>query len=222
MNYTTEMNIIEAFCGKRNTVITLFIPPNLKITKSLEPIQRQIKAIKHSNKRGQINQVVNCIINNNSTVDKYNGKGMIICAGLGKDNKVTYVQIIPNKLVEKVQYYYDDTFHIDLIRTYIYSDSIIFIPCAQNDTNKINKGIVDGTNIYTIGEDIKKGFQLNLIKTIYFFGSDIIPKDLLDNVIKNNVTICKFDSDDIYRKDFQKKYGDVVGELYYSQEFNEE
>ena len=52
MDQDIKMDIIESFCGKRNTVITLFIPPNLKITKSLEPIQRQIKAIRHSNKKG--------------------------------------------------------------------------------------------------------------------------------------------------------------------------
>lgn len=219
MDQNTKMNLIESFQGKRNTAITLIIPPQISVKKVIEPIQRQVKAIKHSNKRNQITQVINCILDNNSKIE-YNDPGIILCAGLGNDNKVIYTSIIPNTSISNMEYYYDDTFHIDLIRKYIHSNSVIFIPCAKLHTSEISAKIEANSSAYAIGNDIPKAFDMDLLKNIFYFGENIIPKKLLDDAIKHNKTIYKFNRDDVNRKDFQKKYGDIVGELYYPYDFN--
>lgn len=90
-----DLSHIEAFEGKRNSVITLFIPPDLKFKKNLEGIERSVRAIKHANKRGQILKVLNCIDDRISDKSSFDGTGMIVCCGINMQNSVEYYEVVP-------------------------------------------------------------------------------------------------------------------------------
>ena len=212
------MDTIESFRGKRNTVITLFIPPHTKVIKLLESIRKQVKAIRHSNKKNQILQVISDITDHTKAISEFQNNGMILCSGLGNDNKILYEQIYPNKLISEMKYYYDDVFNVDLIREYVYANIVSHLSNTLLYSNKITSDITNCTHLYVIGDDVEKAFLSNTIKNVYFFGENQIPKQLLTSAIKNNTVIYKFNKNDIHRKDFQKKFGDVVGELYYPNE----
>jgi len=209
------MDKIEEFRGKRNTALTIMLPPGINIRKQLDPIDRKVKAMKHKNKSGQIHAVIKKIFAENE--DKItSGNGLIVCAGLGNDKDIFYQEIEPKKKIKEFFYDYFDTFDLDRIREYLYDmverctdfDNLVY--CKQ-----INASISSGSRKCVLGNEIEKAIEMKVLSTLFWFSSDRIDKNLLQKAEKLGFKIIIMDMEKQVCKDLVQKYGSKLGFLYY-------
>ena len=211
-----DLTHIEAFEGKRNSVITLFIPPDLKFKKNLEGIERSVRAIKHSNKRGQILKVVNCISDRNSDRTTLDGTGMIVCCGINMQNSVEYYEVVPPNKVQTFEYYYDYVFNIQRIREVFNEDVIVTLTKEEELTKieEINKHVASVDNMLVFGNHLDIALRSKMVQEIYYFSRDTMEDSFIKSARNAGTTIMKFDMDDYRNTDMAEKYG-RIGLLYY-------
>lgn len=120
------MEALQSFTGKRNAVVTLFVPGDANIGKTLDGIEGRVKAIKHANKKGQIMQVLKCIRERTADRKVFGGNGCVVCCGLPTDgDKIFYEEVVPpHAPVEQEEYYYDYVFHMDRLRELFHADVV--------------------------------------------------------------------------------------------------
>lgn len=123
--------------GRRNAVITLFIPKDKDFKRLLKPIERQVLAIKHANKRGQIKRVLYHILWVNKDVRAFL-TNVIICCGYDLSNKLYYQLIETLESIDVLEYYYDYTFHYDRINE-VLNQSFIKIYEEKEETELVKK-----------------------------------------------------------------------------------
>ena len=205
------MDSIKNFSGKRNTGLTFIIPPNIKLTKLLDPIMRIIRTLKNPTKRREITKVMTRVKIETKNIDEYKGFGEIICAGMSTDNKIFYTTIKPKKLIVNMEYYYDYSFNIKIIKEYIYADIINLVPEKEKDKtlNLIETSICNDEGLIIFTDILYKMLENKMVQEIYYFDKNI-SDDTIKYAINNKIVINHIIDDN-----FKKKYGEVVGKLYY-------
>jgi peptide subunit release factor 1 (eRF1) len=219
----TDMDHIEEFEGKRNSVITMFIPPNIAFAKNIDGIERSVKAIKHSNKRGQILKVIRCITENTKTLKKIKGNGLIICCGYTMQNEPEYYELTPPNSIKNFEYYYDYVFNVRRIRE-IFNEDVIISLNSEEEAQKLNeleKHTVDADNVVVIGDrEIEEALKSKVIKELYHFSNDAIDNDIITKMRDIGAFIIKVDISIVSNRDFGEKYGNRIGLLYYPVDFS--
>lgn len=226
MNTNPQMNIppeIETFQGKRNSVLTLFIPPLIDFKKEyLESIKRNIKSIKHSNKRGQALRVIDRIFAETKDIKKYESIGKIICCGLSLTDDIVYIAFSPPIIIKSFEYYFDYVFNLQRIYEIFNSDVIKKISNEDQDIRsaKMIKLIEDDIRIVAIGDnEIAMAIELKILEEIYYLSNEDMNPDLIRRVRDANTNIIKIDpSRDLANK--LSKLGNMIGLLRYRYDFN--
>lgn len=209
------MNRVENFRGKRNTALTILFPPGVDIKKKLEPIDRKVKAMKHKNKSGQIHSVIKKVFAENEDRTT-SGNGLVVCAGLGNDQKIFYQEIEPKKKIREFFYDYFDTFDLDKIRECMYEtvercsdvDNIVY--CKQ-----INSLMGSASKSCVVGDEIAQAIEMKLLSTLFWFSAERIDENLLDKSEQLGFAIKIMDMRNNMCKDVEKKYGSKIGILYF-------
>lgn len=195
------------FEGKRNCSLTLFIPSNL-INKSINFVEKSITVIKHENKKRQLLNILSVIKSNIKNINKNKHDSLIICCGLDTSNKIEYFNLVPNKKINELEYYYDYKFHINKIYDLMY-DNIEFI---------YKKDLLDTlqqSELIVYEKDLEKFIELRLISDVFYFSNDILDYNYINKSIEYSYQIKIFSLDSNLLTDVQKRYGKIVGILYF-------
>lgn len=122
----SQLKRLEKFSGKRNAVVSLFVPANSVIGKVLDGIEGRVKGIKHSNKKGQIGRVLAHIRERTLDRKTFGGRGCVVCCGLDNTDQIFYDEVRPPHAdIEVEEYFYDYVFHMDKLRELFYADVVV-------------------------------------------------------------------------------------------------
>lgn len=209
---------LDLFRGKRNTVLTIFFPPNSDFQKDMDSLRRQINMIKHGNKKWQILQVIDLIFTfpQNKELKKIEGNGKIILAGCSNQNEPFYYELYPPNKLEKFEYYYDFFFYMDRVREIWYQD-VMVVPENKEKENMIKKleeGLIQGRGDILLGEGrINSAVKMGLVKELYRFTEKDTDDGRIEAIKNKNAKIIK-----IVNPDMEKKYGPEIGVMWFSLE----
>ena len=202
-----DLEKIINFEGKRNCSLSLFIPSN-QISKSISYVEKSVSMIKHENKKRQLLNILGVIKGNIKNLNKNKHDNLIICCGLDTTNKIEYFNLVPNKKINELEYYYDYKFHINKIYDLMY-DNIEFIYKKDLlDTLKNNELIV-------YEKDLNKFIDLKFVSDIFYFSNDILDYSFVKKSIECSYQIKIFSLESNLLADIQKRYGKIVGILYF-------
>lgn len=202
-----DLEKIINFEGKRNCSLSLFIPSN-QISKSISYVEKSVSMIKHENKKRQLLNILSVIKSNIKNLNKNKHDNLIICCGLDTTNKIEYFNLVPNKKINELEYYYDYKFHINKIYDLMY-DNIEFIYKKDLlDTLKNNELIV-------YEKDLNKFIDLKFVSDIFYFSNDILDYSFVKKSIECSYQIKIFSLESNLLADIQKRYGKIVGILYF-------
>ena len=204
-----DLSEIKDFEGKRNCCLTFFIPPKIDFRKNLLKVEKKINSLKHENKRKQLRLVMKTINSKLNNISSFETTGTIICAGLNNMMEVKYYQIVPKKIIEDFEYFFDYNFHYNKIlekcnlnfsyATIQQQKNIISKLPNLRDSNKI----IYAKELYNLN-DYKN------IKTIYYFSEEIIP-DYLVNIRKPIIML----QTNYKTTHLIKEYSKTIGVLFY-------
>ena len=202
-----DLEKIINFEGKRNCSLSLFIPSN-QISKSISYVEKSVSMIKHENKKRQLLNILSVIKSNIKNLNKNKHDNLIICCGLDTTNKIEYFNLVPNKKINELEYYYDYKFHINKIYDLMY-DNIEFIYKKDLlDTLQNNELIV-------YEKDLNKFIDLKFVSDIFYFSNDILDYSFVKKSIECSYQIKIFSLESNLLADIQKRYGKIVGILYF-------
>lgn len=192
---------LTEFSGRRNAVITLIIPPDTKFIKFLDGVKRQVRMIKHQNKRYQINQVLYYIDSRLEGATRFGGNGRIICCGFNKKDEAVYYELeSPNK-IQEFEYHYGYTFHVARIMEIYYED--VIYEAESEEIGGLKKHIMDADNMIALGEEIETALDMKIVDRVYM-GTD--PE--LEMI--NRVTLSGGKIGIIKDREFLEKYPTLV------------
>lgn len=208
---------LEKFTGKRNAVITLIVAPETDFPKYMDKIYRQVKAIKHSNKRYQILRALNWLKGENSDIKKFGGNGAILCSGYNIYNVTTYCRLNPPYEIQENEYYYGYKFNIQRIREIFYQEIIKKLDETEekNILTEVANHINNSTNLIVIGDELEYALEMKVVDVIYYMLDIPISYELIEKVKGSKAVIIKIDIDRADNKDMAKKYGSLLGKLKY-------
>lgn len=189
MEILKEITEIDEFEGKRNCVLTIFIPPNIEFKKDITRIEKSIYNIKNEFKKEQLIPIIKKIKGKLSGKNKISGNGMIVCCGLSlHHNNVYYKDLLSNKIIDSFEYYYDYNFHTNRIMTYMLNNVCYLEPKFNKKvSHDLKQLLVKNRLIYP--KKAKKWFDQNLVKTIYYLSPTAIPSELLQLSIDKKIQV---------------------------------
>lgn len=202
-----DLEKIINFEGKRNCSLTLFIPSN-QISKTINFVEKSITTIKHENKKRQLLNILSVIKSNIKNINKNKHDNIIICCGLDTTDKIEYYNLTPNKKINELEYYYDYKFHINKIYDFMY-DNIEYI--YKKDLLET----LQESDLIVYEKDLEKFIELRLISDIFYFSSDILDYNFVKKSIEYSYQIKIFSLDSNLLNDVQKRYGKIIGILYF-------
>jgi hypothetical protein len=194
------LSALDQFEGKRNCVFTLFIPPETHIAKHLKAIGSAVSRIKNEYKKDQLLKVYEKL--DSKVLNCYNKKrsknGLIVCCGLGKDDKIIYHSLSPTILVAKYEYFYDYEFHMNGIRKYFFDNMVILDEKGKKVlVRDIENKIMSDSAVFN--NKINECLDMNVLDYIVSFTTETIPLNMLIKSKSNNSRIIIF-------SDYFKKY----------------
>ena len=201
-----NLDKIINFEGKRNCSLTLFIPNN-SLNKSINYVEKAISSIKHDNKRKQLIQVIQKIKKETKSLNT--NENVIICCGLDQTNSVEFFNLTPKKEIIKLEYFYDYKFHINKIYEFI-DDNVEM----QSNKELISKYLQkDELLIYE--KELEENIIMKAISCIYWFNlENPISSKYIDLSKKYNFKIKIICVENHILKEYNKRYGNVIGILY--------
>jgi hypothetical protein len=218
-----KLHTIDCFEGKRNAVITLIFYPKSNFYKVIDHVDRQVRAIKHVNKRKQILKVIRLIKQRNEDRNLIPKNGLIVCAAHDKLGAEVYHEIELNvhpspTIVPKCKfdYYYGYKFNGNKIKHVLFNNNICQMePKEQNEMlNFLAQNILNTNSNVVLKDKIDVAIESNLVHKIIFLQEEL-PLDLLINAKNCNAVIYLMNLNNIMVKEFVNKFGDILGILHY-------
>lgn len=198
MSNSDILRKIKNFEGKRNCVLTILIPPNYDFRKDTKRIRSKISGIKHKYKRRQLLSVMTVIWDKIKYVPKFTVNGIIICAGLNKQDRIDYYSLIPSKRIQIFEYYYDYIFNYNKINEYMYKNVTIIPPEQTKDIIKeIDNFMKKDKIVYE--NKMNDYIDTNLIDTVIHMGNESVPEIFLEQSVNTALKVkildsCKIDN----------------------------
>ena len=206
---------LDKFDGKRNTALTFIIPPNYDFWKDYNKIKKIHSAIKSSKRKGKLVSVTNKIDSSLSNVAKFSGNGCIVCCGLDKSSEPDYYQIESQVMLKEFEYYYGYGFETNRIKQLLFKEYVKKLDTSEENEvrNLLIKGFEDGLSVVTTELDVV--IKQNMVSKVYYFSSKNVPWKLLRSSMDGKFEIIMMNMEDINNRDMARKYGELVGYLYY-------
>lgn len=208
--------------GKRNTFLTFFFPPDMNFKKQMESVARSFSAIKHKNKRYQLNLVMKRIMDKNEDlkiVGNVCKNGLIVCCGLNNQMVTIYYDIEPPNKISEYEYYYDYVFNIKRIIEIFYQDMVISVDDsdATQKISLLNNDFKNHEELLVVGDkEINNAIEMGNLKEVLYFQqeeNDNVQHHFIKKVKNIKGKIFVFSPDDEHK--LFNKYGHMVGYLRY-------
>ena len=206
---------LDKFDGKRNTALTFIIPPNYDFRKDYNKIKKIHSTIKSSKRKGKLVSVTTEIDSKLTNIVKFSGNGCIICCGLDKSSKPDYYQIDINVELKEFEYYYGYGFETNRIKQLLFKENIQKLESNEETEirNLIKKGFEDGLSV--VKTELNVVIEQNMVSKVYYFSHENVPWQLLNSSMCKGFKIIMMNMEDVNNRDMAKKYGDLIGYLYY-------
>lgn len=222
MDKIDQVKKLSKLDGKRNTFLTFFFPPDMNFKKQMESVARSFSAIKHKNKRFQLNLVMKQIMDKNDElkiVGNVYKNGLIICCGLNNQMVTIYYNVEPPNRIYEYEYYYDYIFNVKRIIELFYQD--IVIPVKSNEVKQkislLNNDFKNHEELLVVGEkEILNAIDMGVLKEMFYFqqdDDDNVSEDFIEKIKNIKGKIFVFSSDDEHK--LFDKYGHMMGYLRY-------
>ena len=115
---------------------------------------------------------------------------------------------IKNKKINEMEYYYDYKFHINKIYDLMYNNIEFIYKKDLLDT-------LQQSELVVYEKDLQKFIELRLISDIFYFSNDILDYNYVKKSIECSYQIKIFSLDSNLLTDVQKRYGKIIGILYF-------
>lgn len=218
-----QLERLEGFSGKRNAVVTLFVPGDASIIKVLDGIEGRVKGIKHSNKKGQIVRVLEEIRARTGDRKTFGGNGKVLCCGLDNLDKIHYEEVeSPHVPVEKEEYFYDYTFHVAKIRELFYADVILRVDESKTLADVQRLALMSSPLLLLGKAEVMKCMEEapGCINVITLFdgeqkNSDFLNESFVQRLRDTKCVIHRVSSVADETREFVKKFGAIFGHKRY-------
>lgn len=164
-------NQLNAFRGRRNTVLTLFVPAGHDVQRFLDGLGRQIRAIKHVNKRQQAIRALRLVRERVEGTKQFKGNGRVICAGYSLEkNEPLALMLEPPAPLLQLEYYYDYVFHMARLQQVFQAD--VVRPLVDSEESEhvrlLERLLSEGSNRVAIGpSEINEALLCNAVDRVY-------------------------------------------------------
>lgn len=180
---------LNEFKGKRNCVLTIFIPPERDFMRDIKKIEKSIYNIKNDFKRDQLLPIIKKIKGKLGSIDKIKDEGLIVCCGLALHHNDIHYQDLPSlKRIKNFEYYYDYNFHINKIITCMFNNVVYMDPKFNKEISHKLKHLVH-KNRLVYPNKAQKWFDQNLVSTVYWLSTEAVDFEMLQMAIDKKIQI---------------------------------